>query len=545
MLRYVENRQDAQNVPIPKELQPVKSECPVLLTLRHEGKTVARCVHHGAGLTGNVIEAALRAMRSRSLPDRITREYLESLRIELEIMGRVAPIEEERIHDDLRVGLDGLQLTVGVDDPRLKGPHFQDVYQEAVVSPATAYVLGWDAPRMKQQCLTDIRWRPENRSLRRQWNRFATLHYVSYPDNSADGAPTGTWLLYRGKILLPPLSANDCQLRLDIARQVGDFLRRHQESSGLYVLPDVKSSTARQLHAAWAMARLGKTLKDGQAYADSANAVLGCIAKQYVKLDPDDKRANVFTVNPKQEVLATAMFILAAAEDSHNEAGRSVEAKMLAFLRSRMDDQGHFTDAEAKRLDDVSAAVALLAMQTLDPNPADARWRDGVEALLYDAGEMGADEGKRHPLCAEAEAWLGRAILAGQCGGDGQYRNFVTRFVTRILQRQRRGNAPADEIGAICTLTGQAETLPTALAAVLLNQVRESKEISHSREELLQISKAVAAGQSFCRQMLYRPEEAYFTSNPSDWRGGVRHSADAAKVSLDASAGLIEVMLQK
>jgi len=557
MLRYVENRGDAQTIPVPGELRQARvvmdgkdialteADYPVILTLRHKGLPVARCVRQGAGLVENVIAAALQAMRGPSLPDRVSRAYLASLTIELEIVGRFTPVEEDRIGDDLQPGLDGLKLTVGVDDPKLQGPHFQDVYQEAIVSPAVACVLGWDAPRMKRQCLTEIRWRPENQSLRRQWSRFATLHYIAYPDTPAAGMPTGTWLLYRGKILSPPLSAGDVSARLEVARQVGDFLRRHQEPSGQYVLPGGKASTAQQLHAAWAMAKLGKALKDGKAYTDSAKAVLGYVAKQYVKLDPDGKQACVFTVDPREEVLATALFLLAAAEDSRSQAGRDIEANMLAFLRSRMDEEGHFLDADGKRLDDVSSAVALLAMQTVAPNPSDAQWRDGVEAMLYDAGEMGTDDGKHQSLSAVGEAWLGRAILAGRCGADGQYRNFVSRFAGRTLQRQRRDGSPDDEVGAICTPAGRAETVPTALAVVLLHQALQGGGIAPDRQEADRLSAAITAGQTFCRQMLYRTEEAYFTPNSAARRGGVRREAESADVSLDACAGALEALLVK
>ncbi|MBN1943835.1 MAG: hypothetical protein JW849_11130 [Phycisphaerae bacterium] len=558
MLRYLRDRIDAKDMPIPQELLDAhttvdgkdvpfaEADYPVILTLRHEGAVAARQVYRGSGLAGNVIAAALRAMRSRSLPDRVSRAYLESLTIELEIMGPPAAIEPEQIKEELRPGLDGLSLAVGVNDPRLRGGYFTGVYQQTVVSPATAYVLGWDGRRMKKQCLSDIRWRAENQSLPRRWSRFATLHYVSYPDPPAEGAARGTWFLYRGKLLSPPPPADDGLAWQQIARRVGDFLLRHQEASGLYAPPGARSSTAQQLHAAWAMLKLSKAVKEGQAYANSAKAVLGHVAKQYIKINPAGKYASVFTVDPRQEVLATAMFALAAAEDSRDEAGRAVETKMLAFLRSRMDTKGRFTDAKNKPLDDVSSAVALLAMQMLEPNPADEQWRDGVEALLYEAGEMDSDTSAgRHPLSAAGEAWLTWAILAGKCGRDKQYRTFASRFIHRLLQRQQGPGAPLDEIGAFVTPAGQVETLPSALATVLLHQARESKSLGPSPEESRRFRDAVVAGKSFCRQMLYQTEEAYFAINPSAWRGGARREAESEEISLEACAATIEAMLLK
>lgn len=556
MLEYLANRTLAQNIPLPQNLPSKdlvngktvslnKIKYPVILTLRHKGKSVARCFEQNSTLVHNTIVAALRAMRSRSLPDRVTRAYLESLTIELEIPGLFVPVEEEQIGRELRPGLEGLKLAVGVDDPRLKGPHFEGVFQEAIVTPATAYLLGWNTARIKKQCLFDIHWRSENQTLPRQWSRFNTLHYVAYPDGkyAPTGAPTGTWLLYRGKILLPPLPRSDANARHVAVKQVGDFLLRGQNASGQYTLPKGKTSTTEQLYAAWAMAKLGKSLeKNGQAYLDSAKAALGYVAKQYVKLDVANKQACVFTVNPRQEVLATAMFVLAAAEDSQHQTGRDVVTNMLAFLRSRMNEQGRFLDAEGKVLDDVSAAAALLALQTPAPNPSDEQWRDGVEALLYDSGLMGATGGKTKPLSAVGQAWLGRAILAGKCGREGQYRNFVSRFAARILRQQRQEGAPADTVGAVTTAAGRADTLATALSMVLLHQMREAKPAVRDAEP---IAAAVAEGQSFCRQMTYRPEEAYFTPSPFAWRGAVRQRADAADVSLNAAAGVIEAMLLK
>lgn len=555
MLGYLRNRHGVEEVPIPEPLRQTRVplpgkdvmfsevKCPVIVTLRNNGAVVARSYQDGLGLVKNVIQASLSAMRSEAMPNRISRADLESLSIELEILGTTTPLETDRLRDDLRVGLDGLKLTVGVNDPQLQDGHFSGVHQQALVSPSIAYVLGWDAERMKKQCLAEIHWRSEHMSLPRRWSRFAALHYIDFPPSSDPDAPKGTWLLYRGKILNPPSDENP-NVRSDTARRTADFLRRHQAPEGLYDIPNVKSTLSEQLHAAWAMAKLGKAL-DTRAFSQSAQAVLGHVAKQYIKLSADDTRAHVFTTDPREELLATAMFVLAAGENTRDQAGRNVEKKMLAFLRSRMNSEGRFVDAKAKPLDDVSAAAALLAMQTLAPNPADPQWCDGVEALLYDTGQMGAETTHHEPslpLTAAGEAWLGRAILAGQCGRDGQYRPFVQRLIHRLLPRQILEDGPPDEYGAFCTPTGQTETLPTALAVILLHQA-DRKILSNTKS--LDVAGLVQAGQTFCRQMQYRTEEAYFVPKSASWRGAVRRNARSAAVRLDACAGLIEAMLLK
>jgi hypothetical protein len=281
--------------------------------------------------------------------------------------------------------------------------------------------------------------------------------------------------------------------------------------------------------------------KDGRVYLDSAKAALGCVAKQYVKVDADKKQSYVFTVDPRQDVLATAMFALAASVvDANSNNGKDIVTNMLSFLRSRIDKQGRFVDAEGKPLDDVSSAVALFAIQTLTPNPKDEPWRDGVEALLYDSGLMGATGEKTKPLSAVGLAWLGRAILAG---GAAQYQNFILGFATRIFQSQQQYGAPSDEVGAVCTAAGTAETLPTALTAILMYQAIQQKGFGLGDVMNHKAAKSMNGGFAFCRQMMYRPEEAYFAPSPSAWRGAVRRRADDADVSLDAAAGVIEVML--
>lgn len=559
MRQYLQDRRPAEAIPIPPELAELQVEVngkvmsfadlefPVILTLRREGTVVSRSVQGGFGLARNVIRAALQAMRGPALPDRVTREYLDLLTVELEILGPEVPLEPERLESDLRVGLDGLKLSLGISDPQLRDGHFAQVHQEAMVSPTTAYVLGWDASRMRTQGLTDIRWRAENRSLPRRWSRFAVLHYVSYPEGTAGDAPKGTWFLYRGKLLAPPPPAEDASGRLEAAQRVGDFLRRHQTAAGEFQPPGARTSIGEQLHAARALARLGAAVgSGGESYRAAARAALGAVAREYVRLREEGKQASVFTVDPRQETFATAMFVLAAAEISSEAKGRAVANRMLAFLRSAMGKDGRFPDAEGKPLDDVSTAVALLAIQTADPDGGDAAWRDSVEALLYDAGELDADVEAVRPLSDPGEVWLGCALLAGQCGGKGQpYRPIVERFLSRLLKRQSFQEDPADEYGAIRTRTGRAETLPTALALVLLHQARSMGLQASSRQDDRAIPTALEAGWAFCRQMIYQPEEAYFAPNPVAWRGGVRERTDSAKVSLGACAAVIEALLLK
>ena len=43
--------------------------------------------------------------------------------------------------------------------------------------------------------------------------------------------------------------------------------------------------------------------------------------------------------------------------------------------------------------------------------------------------------------------------------------------------------------------------------------------------------------------MIYKPREAYFAAQASEWTGGVREAPDAARITLEACAMAIEGLL--
>jgi hypothetical protein len=527
-----------------KKTSLVEAPYAVCVTLRKDGAVVGRSVQASRGLVRNVVAAALKAMRGPALPDRITSEYLSSLVVELEILGSQTPLAEEEIPRAVAPGRLGLRLSLGVDDPALRGPHFVGLHQEAVVLPSTAYVLGWDTDRMRKQCLLDITFRPENRDLPRRWTAFATLHYIGYPEGGrARTFPRGTWLLVRGKILRPPWRGGDKAGRLAAARQIGDFLLRCRQKDGRLVSPTNPSNVAEELYAAWALTQLAAETTDGRKYTAGAQAVLAAVKRDFVQIGEANKIAWVSTSDNRQDLLATGLFLLALVDLPADVAKDGTRRAMAEYLRRCVGADGRFRDVTGTPADAVSSAVALLAMQRTGVGADVSEWTDALDALLLAGGEMGAASQPADKLDTPAIAWLGRAILAAPPKQAQPYADFVRRFVQRLLERQVTEDDAPDEAGAIRDSHGSAMVESTGPAAVLLAEAAATFRGALGRNLLAGARQAAEDGRGFCGQMIYQPEEAYFIAQPYALVGAVRCDVSSARVSLSACAAALEALL--
>jgi len=100
-----------------------------------------------------------------------------------------------------------------------------------------------------------------------------------------------------------------------------------------------------------------------------------------------------------------------------------------------------------------------------------------------------------------------------------------------------------DRRGGFVSSSPEPTTLDTAIAAVCLSEAIESTSITQTDKTA--INKQILQARQFCRQMLYRSREAYWTARPVKMIGGLRTSPTSAAVSLDACAAAIEAFLLK
>jgi hypothetical protein len=546
MLRYLASHQPANAQPIPDELKAVNAngngpasvaDLPydAVVTLRQDGQTVATAVGEGRGLASNVIVAALLAMRSPKLPDRITSDLLMRLTLELSILGKPTEIKGAHIAAVAAPGLIGLKLTRGVRDPGLRIEGADSLFRETFVLPSTAYVLGWDAARMRSQCLREMGSNPLASGLKGTWHAFATVHVV----DDADG---GTWQLYRGKILAPA-EAIDAEALAAGADRAAAWLMRQVDKDGRLGPDD--APLAEQLYAAWVLARYGRLRNDANAGV-AADAVVGYVATNYVRLSDDETTAYVVTPQPGEEPLATAMFLMASTELKPAAGGAKIQAALARYLM----DQLATADVQA-RLDVFARALLALCRSGLPDQQPDASMLDALLAQAG-AGEPGQppQPASLHARDVSSLVWVVRAVLAAG-PADAQRVGKLAVIVGAITDAQLLGHVPIDAYGGFCRYRAgvrqQPDTALTGAAVAMLSESttalgRDQRAIEQMRREL---AGPINDAKRFCHRMIYRSEEAYFV--PADqraaWSGAVRDRPEAAATSIPAAAAALEAMI--
>jgi hypothetical protein len=515
---------------------------PVAVILRRDGKPIGRSIVDSDDVLTNTIRAAQSAMRDPRLGDRITPERLAALRVEVAVLGPDQPIAGPRVRDVLTAGLDGLALRVGRADPSLPAAGRLQSFYEKRVLPSEAYLDGLGATRMGQRCKQPL---SPNLPGKRHWAIFATQHAVSYP---ADG---GTWLLYRGKLLQPPM-ADMSAARLRVARTVANFLIRHRADDGQLELPKWPASLWQQLRAAEALARLARHVERDDAesarvYRSLAQGVLGAIAQQHIRPATDDRPARLVTGQTRADLVAAAGLIRSARLLPSDDYGRRVTGQLTTALRRRFDTQGRLVDTDGSPLGAGSDLTAILLESLIDDAQAADLRRKGAEELLYRAGLLGATSRPAEPLGGASLARLGRVILAGHNNDRPQDLRLLRPLLRDLLDRRMGPNGPADAVGGIID-TGRIPTTAATAATIRLARELLALQGPPARAALGDIDPAelnalIAGGLNFIHQMTYRRPEAWFWRDPKAFDGAVRIRPGSAEISLSACADAIEAMI--
>ena len=109
MRKYLTDRIDAKSMPLTAELMPLRNAPnAAAVTLRSRGAVVALEIRDDGELCLNVAAAALRAMRSSKLPDRVDRKVLDALTVEVEVLSPARLVAREKLPSVMVRGLTGL-----------------------------------------------------------------------------------------------------------------------------------------------------------------------------------------------------------------------------------------------------------------------------------------------------------------------------------------------------------------------------------------------------------------------------------------------------
>ena len=86
---------------------------PASVTLRSSGKILARSFRADTNVCRSILAAALDAMRSSNLPDRVTPTVLDAMTVEIEIHGRARAVSSRELGDCMVQGMTGLKVSRG------------------------------------------------------------------------------------------------------------------------------------------------------------------------------------------------------------------------------------------------------------------------------------------------------------------------------------------------------------------------------------------------------------------------------------------------
>ena len=504
MLAFVKSRTSAEKFPIePKMKHLTEMLYPACVTLRSSGRLMSRSFRADTNVHRSVLSAALEAMRSDKLPDRITPSVLAALTIEVEVQGPQQAVSHTDLTGRITPGLTGVRVARGT--------------AKGYMLPSMAVPLGASPEQIQGLCLAQLPATTNTAGQRHTWTIFRTRHFVGYPDGVVVR-------LFRGKVLLPPENLT-AETLADAAAAAGLFLVARQGADGAYSTSNAKPTLHEHLYATYALAKLSSRRGGGgdgdgdKIFSASVNRALAYAAK-FVRAD--DKQARVIARSSggqtaESPTRATAWMLMAISELPPDASNRKLSEKLAAALQQDVvsvvgPDHGLATPNQLR-----DWSVAMLALRKFLPkNKSTAKLLDPLRKTMRAWSQSGQ---KLSPL------------ILRSVGG-----------VTNLPKwRQIDDSDIPDRRGGFVSSGSEPTTLDTANAAVCLAESLKLTSMPQQRQAA--VKKQILRARQFCRQMLYQSREAYRAAKPVKMLGGLRRSPAGGAVSLEACAAAIEAFL--
>jgi AMMECR1 domain-containing protein len=508
MTDYLHARTAPSSVKIPPQLRELGwRPNAVAVTLRRGGSVMAVEVHSDGDLCMNLIIAALQAMRSPKLPDRVDDKVLAGLTVEVEVLGKPLPITGDQVDRAVVPGLTGLQCGSGSSTVH--------------VLPSAAYVLGLSPEQMLRGARLRLQRAAEPQSPSAaaggQPAVFAARHYVGYP-----GSPA--FELYRGK-LSPAPPVMDDKAALAAAASIGRYLAAHQEADGWFTVGDGEMPLVGQLYVTWALGRLAAR-QPSPALAECVKRALSAAGRKIVR---SQGRAVVKADSPDDTLAATAFLALALEMDRTKQAVE-LRRELLAGL------------AESPTAPASQPQVATQTQPTIPPRQVYRGRYIALLALTAEAAYAQAVAPARQvlrmarPADAEAALWAFRAGAAESWPPEFGEPN---PSVGLTLQGPA---GPTDNRGGFSTGAQPPRTDITGLAAACMEQLL-TRQSGIPPATASSLARQLAEARGFCANMIYQPKEAYFAADPNTWAGAVRATPGSAAATAPACAAAIEALI--
>lgn len=486
-MEYLTRRSTPDAVPVPASWTPPPPHTlSAAVTLRSGGNLVARVIASKDSLPLSVASAAMAAMRSEKLPDRVTAEVLAALTVEVEIIISPDPASEAELSRSV-CGLTGLQM--------------ERAGKIARVLPSQAYEEAMDRQQMRSACLMKVPLDRAAMASTPKWFVFRTRHFVAVPGQPAKE-------LFRGKVIGGSAAAGDT-----LAAAAADYLIRHQAPGGAYRVGDEPPPLREHLAATLAMARLNAR-GDAPRVRKSVNAAMAYVARQIKRTE---RTAYVVTVEPADQLAATAYTAMIIAQLPPAPQAMDIRTALLAAIAGAA-GKGEISC----RLDSTPAAAGVedlcLAYEALKDAP-----QSGPEgkALAVGLGNLARQVEAAPATDAWAQAWKAHAGLP------------APKTLARAYEIHGH-SALLDRRGGIGPVGGEPLTALTGLCV----SGRGGASLELSREQ-------IEAARRFCAMQMYKGIETYVLAEGEGARHGVRACPASAEISVGACAAAMEAFLSE
>ncbi len=503
MVEYLLHRTPAESQAVPDALAaPAADIHAVAVTLRRDGAVKAQIVASDQVPGRAVVRAALKAMRSPELPNRVTKAVIEALTVEVEVIAPPVATEDKSLVSRVTPGRTGVRAS--------------REHRTRYLLPSEAYAAGLDAAGVKAAAERKLG------TPATAWAVFASRHFVAYPDGR-------NVELIDGKLPAPAKPPGPKELAT-AAKAVADFLVRHQEArTGRYTAGDDAPVSLREhLHATLAVWRLAA--RTGA--TDYATSVNGAMRYVLPFIEGDPEQAHVAS-QAGADPAATALLLMVLAGQPDQPQVRLLRLQVSAYLRAVL------AGPEADTLDRTTRAMGLAALCQTRPAGAAEAPREVLASVVPALGSSDAPADRKPPASLVEAAWIGRALAAAEFGPSRTYVG-VSAALGPWLEQHLVKAGPA--AGALAMPKQPASTSATALCAAMLAESSGQWKLRGVEPER-RAARLLAALLPYCHRMVYKEGEAYFAADPERLVGGVREAPQSPGVTVGACAAAIEAFL--
>ena len=506
---------------------------PAFVTFWVDGR-MRGCRGGGGGrpLVQSVLAACRDALEDERV-ERLRREELDRLRIEIDVLGPSAPFRARRLW----------QLERAVE-PGIHGVSGRRGGQHALYTSSVAITRNWSAEELARQLADKGGWgagRPFRRGI-----RFARVRSTEFVE-SADGDRALPLLRANVQVGFADWSRERLSRAIDdgaeyllrAQRPDGAFAYEYAPASDEYATGD---SLVRQTATAWVVASLAA--RDGSARRSDALArALAFIRARTRRLSPDHRGLVVADEQDCAELGSVAFALLtlvAAGEPGLAETAERYAEAILSLQRPDGAFHTRFPATTEPEAEDFFPGEAMLALMHLHATRPDPRYPEAVHRALPYYRDL-----FRRRRASAFVAWQMAAYAhLFRFSGAPEHAQFAFELADAILPLQYVGtDVPyADYVGGYRSLR-----VPGVPSATYNEGVLEAYELARrigDRERAARYHRAAVLAALFTLRLQFTPDNAYFVARPDRALGGFRASLTDSSLRIDHTQHAVNSLLK-